>query len=156
MLGTDIGSGLKLLTLKAAAAQAAGTVSSDWVDVKSLPDGMFDSAIAIGGLGTSANSPTSQTLSLKIRDATDSSGTGAADYKPDGTNTAQSATGISGVKADTDGAVTQLNFSLRNARKFVQVQGVLAFVGGSSPTQTVTVGIVAGGGQRIPTTPPNA
>jgi hypothetical protein len=156
-VSTDIGGEVKLLTAKVAPAQVAGTITTPWVAVKSGDiEGAFESVILSGVLGTAANTPTTQSLTLKLQDATDSSGTGSADLKDESGSTIQSVAGIAAAApGSTNGAVTQLNGRIKNARAFVRGVGTLVFTGGSTPTNDVALTLHAGGGPRTPITPPN-
>lgn len=139
---TDGGSEIKIpdSSAKIYKAHAAGACNGNWIDRSN-----FMSMKAFGVLGSAAGSPSAQGLTLKIQDATDNSGTGAADYKPDGSTTAQSTTGTT-----TDNSVTTLNVNLKNARQYIRVVGTLAFTSGTSPTQDVVLGAVLCGGSTPP------
>ena len=126
-------------------AQAAGNVDTGWIDRKD-----FESASLIGMVGAATNSPTAQSLKLELFDADDSSGTNPAQVKPDGVNADSSITG-----ATADNALTQHGVRFANCRRYVKARGVLAFTGGSSPTNDVFVGIVLGGAKELPTAAPN-
>lgn len=153
---TDAGHEVKLLTSKTVTAQAAGTIATPWVDIKQDTEGPFDSLLASASIGAATGSPTSQTLVLKFQDADDSSGTGAADYKPDGTNVAQSVAGISGVVASSNNTCCQLSANGSHARRYVRAVATLAFPDGTSPTQQVAVHLHAAGGRKLPVTQLNA
>lgn len=139
---TDVGSELKTPDsgVKIAKAQSAGAINGPWIDKTG-----FESMKAIGALGAAAGTPTTQSLKLKIQDATDNSGSGAADYKPDGSNVAQSTTG-----AAADNGVTTLSVNLKNSRQWFRIVGTLAFTGGTSPTNDVVLVPVLGGARDTP------
>lgn len=158
---TNIGSEISVQGTKVAAQNAAGAINGPWVAVNDLlvgKGGLAQSIKAFGVLGNSATgTPTAATLTLKIQDATDSSGTGAADFKPDGANVAASAVGIAEASpgAGTND-VTELTVNMKNSRAYARVVGTLGFTGGTSPKSDVALGFVMGGFTNNPITDQNA
>lgn len=143
---TDINAEILYAAHQLAKAQVAGNVDTGWIDRTN-----FDAASILGALGAAAGGPATQSLKLELFDADDNAGTNAAQVKPDGTNV-----DVSKVGATANNTITQHGVALRNCRKWVKARGVLAFTGGTSPTQDVTVDLILGGARETPTAAPNA
>jgi hypothetical protein len=142
---TDINSELLGTGGIVAPAQAPGNIDGPWIDRTG-----FESASALGILGTATGAPVTQSLTLQVFDADDGAGTNALPLKPDGSHAAASVTG-----ATASGAMTQLGVKFQNCRKWVKVRGVYANTGGATPKNDVAVALVLGGARETPTRGPN-
>ena len=142
---TDINSELLGAGGIVAPAQAPGNIDGPWIDRTG-----FESASAIGMLGTATGGPATQSLTLQIFDADDGSGTNSAALKPDGVHACASVTGATG-----NGQMTQLGVKFQNCRKWVKVRGVYANTGGATPKNDVAVALMLGGARNLPTSGPN-
>jgi hypothetical protein len=154
---TDIGGEVSLGDISVSSQASAGVINGAWVDTKLDGVGPYDSCFASGLLGNITGAPTGATMVIKLQDALDNAGTGAADYKPDGINVAQSKVGISeAAPAVGTHDLTKLNSQLKNARRFVRVVATIAFTAGTAPKSDVALALHLGGGQRNPVADPNA
>lgn len=105
------------------AASAAGTVNGTGVDRYG-----FHSVVVEVQTGATTGTPTTQTLDVKLQHS-DSSGSGYADFQPDGT-------AASGAVAQLTAANTRKRktISLDGAKRYIRAVAVTAFTGGASPT----------------------
>lgn len=98
-------------------------------------------------LGVTTNTPTAVTATQKIQDSADGS-TGWADYKPDGTNTAQSTTGAAAYPSDSN-----LSVNLRMAKRYIR-QVITPNLTGASSTLGVAGTVALGGLANTPIVTP--
>jgi tetrahydromethanopterin S-methyltransferase subunit D len=154
---TDIGGEVALGDISMSSQASAGVINGAWVDTKLDGVGPYDSCFVSGLLGNITGAPTGATMIVKLQDALDGSGTGVADYKPDGINVAASKVGINeGTPVVGTHDLTKLNAQLKNSRRFVRAVATIAFNAGTAPKGDVALALHLGGSQRNPVTDPNA
>lgn len=120
-------------------ASAAGTVTGSAIDVRG-----FTHLVLEGVSGVATGTPTSFTLDAKVTHS-DASGGTYTDFQPAGT-------AVSGAIAQITADSTRKRkvVPLQGCKGFVKIVKVLAFVGGTSPTQPNYVGVTLGGAQVMP------
>lgn len=120
------------------AAASAGTRNSSAIDRLG-----YGSCVLAESVGATTGSPSSFTVDAKIQDSADGS-TGWADYSP---------------PLSASAAITQItaastigikNVDLSGAKRYIRVQEVVAFSGGSTPTVGVASVVVLGGAVAKP------
>jgi hypothetical protein len=134
---TDVGSILTAKIGNVPVAASAGTRSGTAIDRQG-----FSSGVLVAMSGAATGTPTTQTLDAKIQDSDDGS-TGWADYN-DGSGVV-SLTQITAVNT-----VGRKRFNLIRAKRFIRVQEVVAFTGGTTPTLAVGESVILGGAQEEP------
>lgn len=113
---------------------SAGTASGPWIDRTG-----FQSAKLTGILGAISGSPSAASATFNLQDASDDSGTGAADF------------GDALTALDSADSVANGNFDLSGAKQFVRVQCDVAFTGGSSPSALIAAALTLMGAVEPPT-----
>jgi hypothetical protein len=126
-------------TLTAAGAGDNTEVNGEWIDRRG-----FHSLTVFLGYTTALTATKTLSLAANIQDATDSSGTGAADFGTPYPATVQ-ATGAGTVKG-----VRKLTFDLRMAASHVRVQFTPDLSHSGTDTATVWAIYVLGGAESLP------
>lgn len=123
---------------------AAGTVNGPWID-RLASNNKFDSCVLDLSVGATSGSPDSFTADAKLQDASDSGGSDAADYQPDGTAASGKVTQITAASSHS-----RKSIDLNKAKQYVRVVKVIAFVNGSSPKIPNAATLIFGGAQTKP------
>lgn len=136
----DIGAFLLVEVSNKPNAVAAGTRNSTGFDRtdKNLPE----SAVLYASSGPVTGAPSAQTLNAKVQHSDDNSVW--SDYTPP-----KGVAAITQVTAANTQAVA--NVDLSSAKRYVRVQEVVGFTGGTSPTLGAVSGLVFGGFNTHPT-----
>lgn len=113
-------------------AASAGTRNGSAIDRQGM-----GSCVLQAQSGASSGTPTSFTLNAKLQDSDDGS-TGWADYTPPSGTAAITAITAVNTNAEKD-------IDLAGAKRYVRVQEVVAFVGGTAPTLGAATSVVLGG-----------
>jgi len=112
--------------------KSAGTSSTLWLERKE-----FLSAIIMLAVGAASGAPTAQSVTITVQDATDASGTGAANLKDingDDITIALTADSVNSI-ADVD---------LEGARGYIGASVVVAFTAGTTPAIPINIAAVLG------------
>ncbi len=121
--------------------------NGEWVDRKDLTDGIAMSAKLVFVLEATLAAAANMTLLANFQDATDASGTGAADY---GTPFP-----VTTVLASTPGGtvftVVEIDVNLSSAREFVRIQFTPNLSAANTDTARCAAVWLFGGAQRGPT-----
>lgn len=135
---TNIGAHVKTVTGTVPAAVGAGTRNGTGIDRTG-----YNSLKLHVQTGAVSGGPSDQTVSFKIQDSADNSS--FADYTPPNGSaaTAQITAANSSASVSVD---------LTSARKYVRVQEVTAFTGGTTPTIGASSTVVLGGARTLPAT----
>lgn len=138
-LQTGIGHAIKLVTGIAPLNNAAGTVDGTGVDRTG-----FHSLVVDAEVGTLEGTPTTVAVDVKVQHS-DTLGSGYTDFKPEGT-------AASGAVAQITAASTRKrkSINLDGAKKYIRVEQVVAFTGGSTPKANTAVVLVLGGAIELP------
>lgn len=127
---------------------ASGAVNGASIDLDSFGVGRPRSMKVGTHLGAFTGTPTGVTATTKVQHR-NASGDSWADYKPDGTNTAQTATGVAAASSDSNFSV-----NLNMAYRYIRTVTTVTFSGGSSPTAGVGTTCAFGGFPALPVTTP--
>lgn len=147
MTSRDIGAQIAGRACAAATAVAAGTgdateVSGQWIDRQ----GFLSAKLIVTYQAVLAEGETIS-IAANLQDATDSSGTGAADF---GTASADAVRATGGSGGSTERGVVEIDVDLSAARQYVRAQFTPNLSASGTDTAILSAVLVLGGAESIP------
>ena len=143
----DIGSALIGRACGAAAATAGGSGDATEVDGKWIDRQGYSSAKLIIGVRAVLGATETVTLAANLQDASDSSGTGAADY---GSAVAATTAATGGGGGTTEFGQIELDFDLSGAKRYIRPQFTPNLSRANTDTAIVSATLILGGADKLP------
>ena len=137
----NIGALVDVVTSVLPQAAAAGTINGASID--RVAHGLAGSAVIHQVTGAETGTPTTVSVQTNVQHAPDNSTW--TNYIPPGASTVAETAAVTAINTDASVAV-----DLSAAQRYVRVQTVVAFTGGTSPTIEVAADIVLAGERVLP------